>query len=397
MGCTDTGCDFKPMKLQRRPVGEYDILIDMKYCGVCHSDLSCAAGHTTGVSGPVKWPCVPGHELAGICTQVGSKVTKFKVGQQVGVGCMVDACMSCAACLRGEEQMCSKQVGTYNSKDNGSGRAESYPAGGHTLGGYTTKMVIHEDFTILIPNDYPLKFAGPVMCAGITMYDPMQRQNIKAGDKIGICGFGGLGQMGCKIAKALGCEVTVISRGVGKEAFAKECGADRFIVSSSLEQMKENANSLDLILNTIPVYHSYVDFNSLLKRKGGRQVLLGLHKGIAGAMIVNKITGNRSRILHSGIGGIEATQKVMDLCAEHKIYPDIKVIPAHDLNKVYELLDGANDEGLRYVLDIENTLNEETETKCVADPPKLSHVTGTISAVGALKESFWLLFTGKWL
>jgi len=135
MGCTDTGCDFKPMKLQRRPVGEYDILIDMKYCGVCHSDLSCAAGHTTGVSGPVKWPCVPGHELAGICTQVGSKVTKFKVGQQVGVGCMVDACMSCAACLRGEEQMCSKQVGTYNSKDNGSGRAESYPAGGHTLGG----------------------------------------------------------------------------------------------------------------------------------------------------------------------------------------------------------------------------------------------------------------------
>jgi len=211
-------------------------------------------------------------------------------------------------------------------------------------------------------------------------------------------GLGGLGQMGVKIAKALGCEVTVISRGPGKEKFAKECGADCFVVSSSREQMKESANTLDLILNTIPVYHNYVQYNSLLKRKGGRQVLLGLHKGIAAAMLVNAVTCNKSRLLHSGIGGVKATQEVMNLCAEHKIYPEIKIVPAHDLNNVFELLDGSNDEGVRYVLDIENTLNEDTEGKCVAPPPNLAPVSsGVITPVGAAKEFFWLFFTGKWL
>jgi len=166
------------MKLQRRPVGDFDVLIDMKYCGVCHSDLSTAAGHAEQL-GRCKYPCVPGHELAGVCTQVGSKVTKVKIGQQVGVGCMVDSCMNCPACRRGEEQECSKKVMTYNGRDNGSGRAAS-PVG-WTLGGYTTKMVVNEDFAVIIPNDYPLEYAGPVMCAGITMYDPMVKQHIKAG------------------------------------------------------------------------------------------------------------------------------------------------------------------------------------------------------------------------
>jgi D-arabinose 1-dehydrogenase-like Zn-dependent alcohol dehydrogenase len=394
MACSDPSCNFKPMKLQRRPVGDYDVLIDMKYCGVCHSDLHTAANHLKGIS-PSKYPCVPGHELAGICTAVGPKVTKVKVGQKIGVGCMVDSCKKCSACKRGEEQMCSKQVGTYNGKDNGSGRAAS-PLG-YTIGGYTEKMVVDEDFAIIIPDKYPLEYAGPVMCAGITMYDPMQRQGVKAGSCVGIVGLGGLGQMGIKIAKALGCEVTVISRSAKKEEFAKKCGADKFVVSTSEDDMQKAKRSLDLILNTIPVYHKYVEYNRLLKKKGGRQVLLGLHAGIAGAMITNMVTFNHSRVLHSGIGGIQATQDVINLCAEHSIYPDIKVVPVDELNSIYEKLDGNNDEGIRYVLDIANTLNENTELKYNAEAPKLGAFSGGISPFAAVREAAWLLFTGKWL
>jgi len=397
MACHDPACDFKPLKMQRRPVGDFDVLLDMKYCGVCHSDLHIAANHLKGVS-PTEYPCVPGHELAGVCIQVGSKVSKVKVGDHVGVGCMLDSCKNCSNCKKGEEQKCSKQVGTYNGKDY-HGRATSHPPGRSTLGGYTSKFVVHEDFAILIPKDYPLEAAGPVMCAGITMYDPMRCYGVKEGHNVGIIGLGGLGQMGIRVAKALGAKVTAISRSSGKEAFAKECGADDFIVSSSAEDMKKHEGALDLILNTIPVYHDYCQYNMLSKKKGGKHVLLGLHAGLAGAMLANSMTFGGSRLMHSGIGGIPATQEVMDLCAKHKIMLKTEIVPCKDINKVYEALDSNNDGGVRYVLDIEKTLNEKTEEECTLPPPNLHapDSSGLLSPGGALKEAMWILFTGKWL
>jgi uncharacterized zinc-type alcohol dehydrogenase-like protein len=200
--------------------------VDMVYCGICHTDVHTAAGHLSAL-GMKRYPCVPGHELAGVCTAVGKNVSRVKVGDHVGVGCMVDSCMNCSACQRGEEQKCSKQVGTYGAKDNGSGRAATGPVGGgtmtpaHTIGGYTTQMVVHEKFAIIIPKEYPMEYAGPVMCAGVTLFDPLRRYKAKPGSKVAVVGLGGLGQMGVKIANAMGCVVTVVSRSPAKEKFAR--------------------------------------------------------------------------------------------------------------------------------------------------------------------------------
>eukprot|EP00927_Polykrikos_kofoidii_P051252 TRINITY_DN4503_c0_g1_i1.p1 TRINITY_DN4503_c0_g1~~TRINITY_DN4503_c0_g1_i1.p1 ORF type:complete len:407 (-),score=40.68 TRINITY_DN4503_c0_g1_i1:269-1489(-) len=391
MACDSGLCDFKPKVLQRRAVDDHDVLIDMKYCGVCHTDLHTAVGHLTAM-GAVNYPCVPGHELAGVCAQIGSKVTKVKVGDQIGVGCMVDSCMKCGSCLSGEEQKCMKQVATYNAKDNGSGRA--YSPLGYTIGGYTTKMVVHEDFAIHIPQGYPLEYAGPVMCAGVTMYDPMVKQQIQAGDHLGIVGLGGLGQMGVKIGKALGCHVSVVTRSRGKEEFAKECGADMVIISTDAEQMQAQARTLDLILNTVPVYHDYCAYNKLLKKKG-RQVLLGLHNGIVAAMAVSGVTCGSSRVISSGIGGIRATQDVINLCAERKIFPTIKTVPVSELNNVYTQLDNANNDGLRYVLDIAGTLNDAAIGTCINPPPTISPTAG-FSWGGVVREACWLFCTCNW-
>jgi uncharacterized zinc-type alcohol dehydrogenase-like protein len=188
MATQSPSCDFKPLALQRRPLGAHDVLIDMKYCGICHTDVHAATGDVAALMGK-HYPCVPGHELAGVCTRVGAAVTKFKVGDQVGVGCMVDSCLTCKSCLAGEEQKCSKQVATYNGIDK-SGRAAPHGTK-HTLGGYTSKMVVHERFGILIPPSYPLECAGVVMCAGVTLFDPLRRYKC-AGKRVGIIGVGGL-------------------------------------------------------------------------------------------------------------------------------------------------------------------------------------------------------------
>lgn len=391
MACDDARCDFKAMELQRRPMGPEDVVIQMKYCGVCHSDLHFAAGHMTGILGPAVYPFVPGHELSGVCTAVGEKVTKFKIGMQVGVGCMVDSCLTCAACKRGEEQMCSKQVPTYNG-ENKNGRAETFPLGGRTLGGYTSVMVVHERFAIHIPDSYPLQLAGPVMCAGVTMYDPLVRQGAKQGTRVGIVGLGGLGQFGIRIAKAMGCIVTVVSRSQSKQQYAQRCGADNFIASGDATSMASGKESLDIILNTVPTYHDYLAYNSLLKKKG-RQVLLGLHKGLMAAFGVNALTGNNSRVLGSGIGGIAATQDVIDLCDRHKIYPEVEVVPCSELNTIYEKLDSANDAGVRFVLDIEGTLKKGVV--CTAPAPKLSQ-PDTPTLGGVLSELCKLFCCCRW-
>jgi uncharacterized zinc-type alcohol dehydrogenase-like protein len=391
MSCSDDKCDFKATKKQRRAPGDNDVTIDMRFCGVCHSDLSVAAGHLKGLD-KVQYDCVPGHELAGVVSAVGKSVTKFKLGDKIGVGCMVDSCISCAGCKAGKEQKCSKQTPTYNGADK-NGNAAVWPPKSKTIGGYTNIMVVHENFGILIPESYPLESAGPVMCAGITMYDPMKALKVKAGSRVGIVGLGGLGVMGVKIAKAMGAHVTVISRGPQKEALAKKNGADSYVDSKI--GMKAAAGTLDVIINTVPVYHDYVAYQVLLDKKStiGRQVLLGLHEGLIACFAVSAVTFNKSRLMGSGIGGIANTQEVVDLCAKHNIHPALKVVPCSDLNKIYGMLDSNNDDGLRYVLDIKNTLKEDTV--CTESAPALKHHAG-VKLSGILSELMSILFFFKW-
>ncbi|CAE7231427.1 adhC2, partial [Symbiodinium natans] len=342
----------------------------MKYCGVCHSDLHTAAAHLEGVMGAVEYPCVPGHELAGVVAEVGPKVTKFQVGDHIGVGCMVDSCLACDKCKQGFEQKCSKQVGTYAGKD-WSGRAAT-PGRKTTIGGYTTRMVVQEHFGIQIPKDYPLEMAGPVMCAGITMYDPLKVNGAKAGSKVGIVGLGGLGVMGVKIAKAMGCEAIAISRAENKRSFAMEsCGASGYIASTIEEQRAKHENTFDIIINTIPTDHDTTIYTKMLK-PDGVHILLGLHASMFGAFILSKFT-KQARVKMSGIGGIPNTQEVIDLCAKNKIYPEIELHPVTELNRIYEKLDGSNDAGKRYVLDIERTLGEDTFQKPMGEATKLAH------------------------
>ena len=395
MACADANCSFKPITLQRRPLGEFDVQIEMKYSGVCHSDLHIAAGHI-GIMGKVEYPCVPGHELAGVAVAVGSKVTKIKIGDHCGVGCMVDSCLSCKNCLAGEEQKCSKQVSTYQGKDNGSGRGASYPPGSKSLGGYTNIHVCHEHFVIKIPKSFPLEYAGPVMCAGVTMYDPLRRQKAKEKkSRVGIVGLGGLGVMGAKLALALGCECTVISRTASKKDIAlKTIGATRFILSTDKEQMKQAKGSLDLILNTIPVGHPFHVYGSLLAKKG-KQVILGLHPGLAGAMIVNSITCGASKHISSGIGGIQCTQEVIDLCAEHDIKPEIEMKKMSDINEIYKILDSNNDGAIRYVLDISTFKDAEEECKDL-QPPAIKESTSKLTLGSAIGACCALLCCCRW-
>lgn len=391
MSCKDNSCDFKPTVLQRRAVGELDVLIDMKYCGVCHTDLHVAAHHNPFRMLNSPYPCVPGHELAGVVSAVGSKVTKVKVGEKVGVGCLVGSCLKCRACKKGQENECLNLVQTY-----GTSVSKAQSPYGHTLGGYTSKMVVHEHFTIKIPDSFPLEAAGPVMCAGVTMYDPLKKYKCKEGTKLAILGFGGLGGMGIKLGKILGAEVTLFSRSAAKEKQALATGADYFVVSKDAEQMKAKEGYFDLILNTIPAYHDYLDYNKLLSKKG-KQVLIGLHNGTVASLVTGRLTGGLSKFNGSMIGGIPATQEVIDLCAKHNIAPDVKVVHVKELNSIIQQLDTNNDDAARYVLDIENTLNEAAVEACKDIPaPELKPHKGGITLWSVIKEFSWQFFLCKW-
>jgi D-arabinose 1-dehydrogenase-like Zn-dependent alcohol dehydrogenase len=256
-------------------------------------------------------------------------------------------------------------------------------------------MVVHENFGIFLPKTYPLEMAGPVMCAGITMYEPLKKANVKSGSKVGIVGLGGLGVMGVKIANALGGVVTVISRSTSKEDLARRSGASNFLVSTSDQQMKEAMGTLDLIINTVPSYHDYNIYTKLLN-KTGKQVLLGLHKGMVAALIVNGITYGASKVASSEIGGIRNTQEVINLCDKHQIYPEIEILPCQDINKIYEKLDGNNESGVRYVLDIKNTLNEDTLAKCVDPAPMLKANASGFNICSILGECCGLFFCCRW-
>ncbi|MHB8635750.1 MAG: NAD(P)-dependent alcohol dehydrogenase [Fimbriimonadaceae bacterium] len=326
-----------PWSVERREPGAYDVLIDILYCGVCHTDIHFARGEW----GNSVYPMVPGHEIVGKVTRVGSGVTKWAVGDAVGVGCFVDSCRNCPACAAGEEQYC--QVGlrpTYNAPDPISG--------GMTFGGYSTQIVVDENYVVRIPKSLPLDAAAPLLCAGITTYSPLHHFGVKAGMKVGVIGLGGLGHMGVKFAKAMGAHVTVLSHSAGKKEDSMRLGADAFIATNEPEALASAGSRFDFILDTVSAAHDLGVYLTLLKWDG-RMVLVGLPEPTPfGAF---PLIFQRRSLSGSLIGGIRETQEMLDYCGDNGITCDIEVIEMSDINVAYERM-LRSDVRYRFVIDM---------------------------------------------
>eukprot|EP00095_Tigriopus_kingsejongensis_P003028 maker-scaffold170_size291898-snap-gene-1.61 protein:Tk03028 transcript:maker-scaffold170_size291898-snap-gene-1.61-mRNA-1 annotation:"alcohol dehydrogenase" len=342
---------FEKIKIKRGETGPDDVEFDIKFCGICHTDVHVALDELAPIM-KTKYPCVPGHELAGIVTKVGANVTGVKPGDKVGVGCLVEACLKCEQCQRGCEEYClNEHTMTYNGDIK---HQQIRTDTGYTFGGYSKRISVQKDFIIRIPESYPLDHAGPVFCAGITMFSPLKHWGaINGSKKVGVIGIGGLGQMGIRLAAAMGCEVTAISTSPNKEKVAKSIGAKHFVVSSDPASIQSHAKSLDLILNTVSVNHDIGSYFSLLK-VDGTMVLIGV------AMEPHKISAallmfGRNAVAGSIIGGIATTQECIDFCAQHNIKPAIQLVTGDKLQSVYQTLLGKNDSIVRYVLDIEGS------------------------------------------
>jgi uncharacterized zinc-type alcohol dehydrogenase-like protein len=326
-----------PLDIERREVGENDIQIEILYCGVCHSDIHQARNEW----GNSMYPMVPGHEIVGRVTAVGSAVTSFKIGELAGVGCIVDSCRTCSQCEAGEEQFCENGLtGTYNSKDK---------EGHLTYGGYSTHVVVDEKYTLHVSEKLDIKGVAPLLCAGITTYSPLRHWKVSKGQKVAIVGLGGLGHMGVKLAAAMGAEVTVISTSDNKAADAKRLGATHFINSKDLAQMATITNTFHFILNTVSAPHSYDSLLPLL-RTDGAMVLVGAPP------MPSQVTGfnlimQRKTLAGSLIGGIRETQEMLDFCAEHNITSDVEMIHINQINEAYERI-LKSDVKYRFVIDI---------------------------------------------
>ncbi|GAA1355699.1 NAD(P)-dependent alcohol dehydrogenase [Streptomyces beijiangensis] len=320
----------------RRPVGEHDVLIDIKYAGICHSDIHQARdGWGEGI-----YPMVPGHEIAGLVAEVGDGVTKFKVGDRVGVGCFVDSCRECEYCKQGLEQYCSGAgVSTYNSlgKD-----------GEPTYGGYSTHIVVDENYTLRIPEGVGLDEAAPLLCAGITLYSPLAHWNAGPGKKVAIVGLGGLGHMGVKIAHALGAEVTVLSQSLRKQEDGKKLGADHFYATSDPKTFEDLAGTFDLIISTVSAPLDFSAYLSLVKTDGALVNVGAPEEPIS--LNLFSLIGGRKTLAGSMIGGIAETQAMLDFCALHGLGAEIEVIRADQINEAYERVINS-DVRYRFVID----------------------------------------------
>lgn len=331
---------LKPFSFERRDVGAHDVLIDIQFCGICHSDIHQARDEWGGSL----FPMVPGHEIAGIVTQVGDRVSHFKVGDHVGVGCFVDSCRTCENCSENLEQYCTQgMTSTYNGKERD----------GHTLsqGGYSTAIVVNEDYVLRIPNNLPLDAAAPLLCAGITLYSPLRHWNAGPGKKVAIVGLGGLGHMGVKLAHAMGADVTVLSQTMRKADDAKRLGADHFYATENSETFKKLAGSFDLIINTVS---SNIDWNAYVKllKRDGTMVVLGIPEEQVPMNAMTLIMARRS-IAGSLIGGIKETQEMLDFCGKHNVSSDIEVIPMQQVNEAYERV-LKSDVRYRFVIDMDS-------------------------------------------
>lgn len=327
---------FQATEIKRRDLDLHDVLIEIKYAGICHSDIHTAHGEW----GPVNYPLVPGHEIAGIVTKIGPEVTKYKIGDRVGVGCMVDSCGECENCLKGEEQYCLKgNIPTYAGVDK---------YGEPTQGGYSTHIVVTEEFVVGIPDNIELDAAAPLLCAGITTYSPLNRWGAGPGKKVAIVGMGGLGHMAVKIAHAMGAEVTVLSQSLKKKEDGLEFGADHYYATNDPETFEKLAGSFDLILNTVSAKINLDAYFSLLTLDG-TMVNVGA-PGEPLSLNVMSLIGHRRSFAGSLIGGIRETQEMLDFCAKHDIVPKIEVISADQIDEAYERV-LASDVKYRFVID----------------------------------------------
>ncbi|KAL3614718.1 Geraniol dehydrogenase 1 [Castilleja foliolosa] len=342
---TDTSGVFAPFNFSRRATGERDVQFKVLYCGVCHSDLHMAKNEW----GITQYPIVPGHEIVGEVTDVGSKVEKFKVGDKVGVGCLVGSCRQCDQCTDDLENYCPKGITTYSAP---------YSDGTITYGGYSDLMVVDEHFAIVWPENFPLDLGAPLLCAGITTYSPMRYFGLdKPGLHIGVVGLGGLGHVAVKFAKAFGTKVTVISTSLSKKEEAIEkLGADEFLISSDTVQMEAAANTLDGIIDTVAAAHPLQPLTSLLKPHG-KHILLGVPDKPLELHASPMIMGRRT-ISGSMIGGIKETQEMIDFAAKHNILPDVELIPIDYVNTAMERL-MKSDVKYRFVIDIAKSLKAE--------------------------------------
>jgi uncharacterized zinc-type alcohol dehydrogenase-like protein len=327
-----------PFQLNRREPGPHDVAIDIKYCGVCHSDVHQAREEW----GKAIFPMVPGHEIAGIVSRVGAKVSKFRAGDRVGVGCFVDSCRDCGSCRDGFEQYCEHgMTGTYNDTE----RDDKTP----TYGGYSTRIVVDENYVLRIPESIPLDRAAPLLCAGITLYSPLARWKAGPGRKVAIAGLGGLGHMGVKLAHAMGAEVTVLSHSTRKQEDARRLGADHFHSTADTATFARLAGSFDLIVDTVSADHDLNAYLGLLRRDGV-MVLVGAPPTPPPVHAFGLIVKRRS-LAGSMIGGIRETQEMLDFCGKHGIGADIELIPAGKINEAYERMI-RSDVRYRFVIDI---------------------------------------------
>ncbi|WP_462177347.1 NAD(P)-dependent alcohol dehydrogenase [Pseudoalteromonas gelatinilytica] len=334
----DSEKPLEPYHFERRALRDEDVSIEILYCGVCHSDLHTAENDW----GWTQYPVVPGHEIVGRVLEVGSGVTKYKVGDNVAVGCMVDSCLSCDQCHHGEEQFCREgMVGTYSGQDRISGEL--------TQGGYSKHIVVREEFVLSVPKGLDLAKCAPILCAGITTYSPLRTWNVGPGSRVGVIGLGGLGHMAIKIAAAMGAHVTAISRSDKKKQQVLSYGAKDLLVSSDEAAMQAHANQFDVIINTIPVKHDFTPYIPLLDIDG-TQVLVGQVGELAESNSVPLLMGRR-RVAGSLIGGIAQTQEILDFCALHNILPEVEMIKMDQINDAFDKLK-QGDMASRFVIDM---------------------------------------------
>lgn len=339
-GAAAADADIAPMNIPRRKPQTHDVEIQIQFCGVCHSDLHTARNDW----GMTQYPVVPGHEIVGKVTRTGPEVSKYAVGDTVAVGCLVDSCRSCSNCKSDLEQYCPEWVGTYGGHDK--------HLNTNTHGGYSEKIVVHEDFVLRVPKNLDLAGLAPVLCAGITTWSPLRHWKVGKGSTVAVVGLGGLGHMALKLAHALGAHVTLFSRSPNKIADAEALGADEVIISTEEDQMKKAMGKFDLIIDTVPYAHDLNPYVATLNTSG-TLVIVG-YLGPLNPMLatVPMIMGRRS-VAGSLIGGIAETQELLDFCGEHNITSDVEVISMQEINTAYERL-LKSDVKYRFVLDMES-------------------------------------------
>jgi uncharacterized zinc-type alcohol dehydrogenase-like protein len=331
--------ELAPYQFERRDIRADDVVIEILYCGICHSDVH----HVNNDWGGTTYPIVPGHEIIGRVVNVGPDVTRFKPGDHVGVGCMVDSCQHCAACQQGLEQYCEEgPTLTFDNLD----RHDQM----RTFGGYSEKIIVREKFVLRIPEGLDLKGAGPLLCAGITSWSPLRHWRVREGTNVGVVGLGGLGHMMLKLAKALGANVTLFSRSPGKEQDAHRLGADNVVISTDANQMAAVNNKFDLIIDTVPYTHDINPYMPSLAING-TLVIVGFLGNLEPTLNTVPLIMRRKSVAGSVIGGIAETQELLDFCGEHEITADVEVIKVQDVNEAYKRM-LKSDVKYRFVIDM---------------------------------------------